>query len=158
MTKAAQMAKMAVAALEEKKAEDICIIDISEVSVLADYFLIANGNNKNQVQAMIDSVEEKLGKAGFSPKNVEGYQTANWVLMDYGDVIVHVFDRQNRLFYDLERIWRDGKKITLSDLETAGEYWHKFHLHKSFFAGIKTCQGHTAASGLSLTGFLSAFS
>lgn len=121
MTKAAQMAKMAVAALEEKKAEDICIIDISEVSVLADYFLIANGNNKNQVQAMIDSVEEKLGKSGFSPKNVEGYQTANWVLMDYGDVIVHVFDRQNRLFYDLERIWRDGKKITLSDLETAGE-------------------------------------
>ena len=67
MTKAAEMTKIAVAALEEKKAEDICIIDISEVSVLADYFLIANGSNKNQVQAMIDNVEEKLGKAGFAP-------------------------------------------------------------------------------------------
>ena len=117
MTKAAQMAKMAVAALEEKKAEDICIIDISEVSVLADYFLIANGNNKNQVQAMIDSVEEKLGKAGFSPKNVEGYQTANWILMDYKDVIVHVFGKEDRGFYDLERIWRDGKPVTREDLQ-----------------------------------------
>ena len=121
MTKAAEMTKIAVAALEEKKAEDICLIDISEVSVLADYFLIANGSNKNQVQAMIDNVEEKLGKAGFAPKSVEGYQTANWILMDYGDVIVHVFDRQNRLFYDLERIWRDGKKIGLSDLDASEE-------------------------------------
>ena len=121
MTKAAQMAKMAVDALEAKKGEDICIIDISGVSVLADYFLIANGNNKNQVQALIDHVEETLGKAGFSPRCVEGYQTANWILMDYGDVIVHVFDRQNRLFYDLERIWRDGKKIGVSDLEAAAQ-------------------------------------
>ncbi|HJB90218.1 MAG TPA: ribosome silencing factor [Candidatus Eisenbergiella merdigallinarum] len=121
MTKAAQMAKMAVDALEAKKGEDICIIDISGVSVLADYFLIANGNNKNQVQALIDHVEETLGKAGFSPRSVEGYQTANWILMDYGDVIVHVFDRQNRLFYDLERIWRDGKKIGVSDLEAAAQ-------------------------------------
>ena len=121
MTKAAQMAKMAVDALEAKKGEDICIIDISGVSVLADYFLIANGNNKNQVQALIDHVEETLGKAGFSPRSVEGYQTANWILMDYGDVIVHVFDRQNRLFYDLDRIWRDGKKIGVSDLEAAAQ-------------------------------------
>ena len=121
MTKAAQMAKMAVDALEAKKGEDICIIDISGVSVLADYFLIANGNNKNQVQALIDHVEETLGKAGFSPRSVEGYQTANWILMDYGDVIVHVFDRQNRLFYDLERIWRDRKKIGVSDLEAAAQ-------------------------------------
>ncbi len=111
MTQAAKMTQIAIAALEDKKAEDICIIDISEVSVLADYFLIASGNNKNQVQALIDSVEEQLGRAGFSPKSVEGYQTGNWILMDYGDLIVHVFDKQNRLFYDLERIWRDGKRI-----------------------------------------------
>ena len=96
--------------------EDISIIDISEVSVLADYFLIASGNSKNQVQALIDNVEEKLGQAGITPKNIEGYQTGNWVLMDYGDLIVHVFDRQNRLFYDLERIWRDGKKIGKDEL------------------------------------------
>lgn len=118
MTQAAVMTKLAIEALEDKKAEDICVIDISGVSVLADYFLIANGTNKNQVQALIDNVEEKLGKAGFTPKNVEGYQTGNWILMDYGDVIVHVFDKQNRLFYDLERIWRDGKKI---DVETFKE-------------------------------------
>lgn len=114
MTQAAEMTKIAIAALEEKKAEDITVIDISEVSVLADYFIIANGSNVNQVQALIDNVEEMLGRAGHHPKNVEGYQTGNWILMDYGDVIVHVFDRQNRLFYDLERIWRDGKKVDVS--------------------------------------------
>ena len=116
MTQAAEMTKLAIEALEDKKAEDISIIDISEVSVLADYFLIASGNSKNQVQALIDNVEEKLGQAGITPKNIEGYQTGNWVLMDYGDLIVHVFDRQNRLFYDLERIWRDGKKIGKDEL------------------------------------------
>lgn len=105
------MTRLAIEALEDKKAEDICVIDISHVSVLADYFLIASGNNKNQVQAMIDSVEEKLGRAGYAVKHVEGYQTGNWILMDYGDLIVHVFDRQNRLFYDLERIWRDGRSM-----------------------------------------------
>lgn len=110
-----EMAKLAILALEDKKAEDIRVIDISEVSVLADYFIIADGNNRNQVQAMIDNVEETLGKAGYEPKQIEGYQNANWVLMDYTDVIVHVFDKENRLFYDLERIWRDGKQIELSE-------------------------------------------
>ena len=119
MTQAAEMTKMAIEALEDKKAEDVCIIDISEVSVLADYFLIASGNNKNQVQALIDSVEEKLGRSGFTPKNIEGYQTGNWILMDYGDLIVHVFDRQNRLFYDLERIWRDGRQIDVATFKNA---------------------------------------
>ena len=119
MTKAAQVAKMAVDAQEAKKGEDICIIDISGVSVLADYFLIANGNNKNQVQALIDHVEETLGKAGFSPRSVEGYQTANWILMDYGDLVIHIFDEENRLFYDLERIWRDGQSLSITDLDKA---------------------------------------
>lgn len=117
MTQAAEMTRLAIAALEDKKAEDICIIDISEVSVLADYFLIANGSNRNQVQAMIDNVSEKLGRAGFPVKNVEGYQTGNWILMDYGDLIVHVFDKQNRLFYDLERIWRDGNEVSKEEFE-----------------------------------------
>ena len=82
-----------------------------EMSVLADYFLIASGSNRNQIQALTDSVEEVLGRAGFAPKQIEGYNTANWILMDYGDLIVHIFDRENRLFYDLERIWCDGRKI-----------------------------------------------
>ena len=113
---AKEMAKLAMEALEEKKAEDISVIDISRVSVLADFFLIASGNNRNQVQALADNVEEKRGRAGVSPRQVEGYNTANWVLMDYGDIIVHVFDRENRLFYDLERIWRDGRRIDPSEL------------------------------------------
>ena len=86
------------------------------MTVLADYFLIASGNNRNQVQALSDSVEEALGRAGVSPRQVEGYNAANWVLMDYGDIIVHIFDRENRLFYDLERIWRDGRRIDPSEL------------------------------------------
>ena len=106
-----EMAKLAIAGLEEKKANDIKILDISDVSVLADYFIIASGSNRNQVQAMADEVEERLYKAGYEQKQIEGYQTANWILMDYGDLVVHVFDRQNRLFYDLERIWRDGEQI-----------------------------------------------
>ncbi len=111
-----EMAKLICQALEEKKAEDIKIINIEEVSVLADYFIIASGTNRNQVQAMSDNVEEVLGKAGVVPKQIEGYQTANWILLDYGDVIVHVFDEENRLFYDLERIWRDGKAVSVEAL------------------------------------------
>ena len=111
MTQAAKMTQLAIAALEDKKAEDITLIDIAKVSVLADYFLIANGNNRNQVQAMADNVDEQLTKAGYSLKSMEGYPTGNWILMDYGDLVVHVIDRQNRLFYDLERIWRDGEQI-----------------------------------------------
>lgn len=106
-----EMVKLAIEALEDKKAEDIKIIDISEVSVLADYFIIAGGNNTSQIQALCDNVEEKLYKAGYSMKQAEGYDTANWVLLDFGDIIVHVFDKENRLLYDLERIWRDGKTI-----------------------------------------------
>ena len=106
-----KMARLAYEALADKKAVDIRIIDIEEVSVLADYFLIASGTNRNQVQALADNVEEVLFKAGFPARQKEGYGTANWILMDYGDLIVHVFDEENRLFYDLERIWRDGTVI-----------------------------------------------
>ena len=112
-----KMAKLAIDALEDKKAEDIKIIDISDVSVLADYFIIASGNNRNQVQAMVDSVQEDLyKKAGLEAKQVEGYQTGSWILLDYADIIVHVFDEENRLFYNLERIWRDGKEIGIEEL------------------------------------------
>ena len=111
-------AVLAVEALEDKKAEDITVIDISEVSVIADYFIIAGGNNKSQIQALSDAVDEKLGRAGLPLKQIEGYNNANWILLDFGDIIVHIFDRENRLFYDLERIWRDGKKIEIEDLKS----------------------------------------
>lgn len=113
---AKEMAKLICDALADKKGEDIKIINISEVTVLADYFIIASGTNRSQVQAMADNVEEMLGKAGCEPKQIEGYQNANWILMDYHDVIVHIFDRENRLFYDLERIWRDGQSMTVEEL------------------------------------------
>lgn len=111
-----EMVRLAYEALADKKAQDIKIINIEEVSVLADYFIIASGTNRNQVQAMADNVDETLYKAGYPVKQTEGYNTANWVLMDYGDIIVHVFDSENRLFYDLERIWRDGKDISIEQL------------------------------------------
>lgn len=110
-----EMTTITIKALEDKKAEEIRIIDISEVSILADYFIIANGGNRNQIQAMTDSVEDALGRQGCHVRQIEGYETANWVLMDFGDIIVHLFDKENRLFYDLERIWRDGKSIDVSE-------------------------------------------
>lgn len=105
--------RLAVEAMEDKKAEDIRAIDISEVSVVADYFLIGGGTNRSQIQAICDNVEEKLGRAGYPVKQIEGYETANWILMDFGDLIVHIFDKENRLLYDLERLWRDGKEVSI---------------------------------------------
>lgn len=109
------MVKIAVHALEEKKGEDIKIIDINGVSVIADYFVLASASNLNQLQALVDSVEEELFKAGYECKQKEGNMTSTWMLMDYGDVIVHVFSKEDRLFYDLERIWRDGKVLESAD-------------------------------------------
>ncbi len=115
--KSLNMAKLAIEALEDKKAEDIRVLDISNVSVIADLFIIAGGSNKNQVQALCDNVTEKLGRAGFPENHIEGYETANWILLDFGDIIVHIFDKENRTLYDLERIWRDGKTVELSELK-----------------------------------------
>ena len=103
MEESRKMAKIACAALADKKGEDIKLIDISNVSVLADYFIIANGTNDSQVHAI-------------TLKQREGYGLGSWVLLDFGEVIVHVFDKENRLFYDLERIWSDGKMINIEEL------------------------------------------
>lgn len=112
-----EIALLAIDALEDKKAEDIRIIDISEISTIADYFIIADGSNKSQIQAMADNVSERLGRAGVTVRQIEGYQNANWILMDFQDIIIHIFDRENRLFYDLERIWRDGVLIEKETLK-----------------------------------------
>ena len=110
MNRELEMAKLACRALDEKKGKDIKVIDIHEVSVIADYFVIASASNQNQVQAMVDNVDETLGRAGFEAKQIEGTRNSSWVLM-----IVHVFDEENRLFYDLERIWRDGKVLDVNE-------------------------------------------
>ncbi len=104
-------------ALQDKKGIDIKVLDISKISVMADYFVIASGANKNQVQAMTDNVEEELAKNKIYSKHVEGYATANWILLDYEDVIIHVFNEEDRMFYDLEKIWSDGTEITVEDMQ-----------------------------------------
>ena len=116
MDQAKEMAKIALEALEDKKGENVCAIDISSVSVLADYFVIANGNSDSQVRALVDNVEEKMHKAGYELKEQEGNNSGTWVLLDYGDIIIHIFDRENRPFYNLERIWSDGKDVEMNEL------------------------------------------
>lgn len=103
-------------ALQDKKGIDIKVLDISNISVVADYFVIASGANKNQVQAMTDNVEEKLAEVKVHSNHVEGYVSGNWILLDYGDVIIHVFNEEDRLFYDLEKIWSDGTEISVEEL------------------------------------------
>ena len=105
------MAKIACHALSEKKAIDIEVIDISEISTIADYFLIAGSSNQQQLTAMRDQVEEELYKAGFKECRIEGNNRSTWILMDFSDIIVHLFSGDDRLFYDLERVWRDGKSM-----------------------------------------------
>ena len=111
-----QITKIAFDALEDKKGVNIKIIDITEISILADYFIIVGGTNENQVKALVDNVEEELAKVDVMPKQIEGYNNANWILMDYQDVIIHIFNEEDRLFFDLERIWSDGKLINASEL------------------------------------------
>ena len=108
-----QLVKIAYDAFEDKKGIDIKILDISKVSTIADYFVIASGSNSSQVQALSDNVTEEMSKAGYDYKQIEGYNSSNWILIDYSDVIVHVFDADSRMFYDLERIWRDAEYVEL---------------------------------------------
>ena len=108
ISKGKEMTRLACKALDAKKAIDIKVINIQGISVMADYFIISTAGNPNQVQAMVDNVEETMEKAGYMVKHVDGSRGSNWILMDFGEVIVHIFDEENRLFYDLERIWRDG--------------------------------------------------
>lgn len=106
-----EIIKIGKDALEDKKAEDIKTIDISEISTVADAIIVTSGNNINQIQAMCDELQEKLRKAGYTHLSIEGYDKANWILLDYNDVIFHLFDKESRNFYDLERLYRDGKII-----------------------------------------------
>lgn len=105
--------KISVDALRDKKAENIKVIDIRGISIMADYFIIASGSNINQLKAMCDNVEEKLIAAGIHKKQTEGYDNGGWILMDYRDVVIHIFDKESRAFYDLERIWSDGKDVAI---------------------------------------------
>lgn len=110
------MVRIAYEALDKKKGKDIKVIKIDEISTIADYFIIASGTNSSQISALHEEVEESLSKNGYEPKRIEGIRSTNWILMDYGDIIVHVFSEEDREFYDLERIWRDGKILEKEEL------------------------------------------
>ena len=101
--------KLARNAIEDKKGEKIKVLDITGLSPIADYFIIATGSNSNQLHAIRDNVTEKLSAAGLHYKQIEGYRNANWILMDYGDFMIHLFTDEAREFYNLERIWNDAK-------------------------------------------------
>lgn len=99
-------------AIDDKKGGNTRILDISAITTISDYFIITSGNNYNQVRVIADNVEEELlKKHGMRPERVEGYNNGEWILLDYIDYVIHVFDREQRLFYDIERIWSDGKEI-----------------------------------------------
>lgn len=103
----------ALRAASDKKALDMVVLDLREIASFTDFFIITSGTNVRQVQAIADEVVEQLKKQGQRAARVEGYKTAEWVLVDYGDFIVHVFEDKARQFYDLERLWRDAKRVTL---------------------------------------------
>jgi ribosome-associated protein len=103
--------KIALKAVGSKKASDVTILDISEIASFANYFLICTGDSSRQIQAIADEVEAKLKENGYRPNHIEGYRNAEWVLLDYIDLVVHIFSKSARAFYDLERLWRDAKKV-----------------------------------------------
>jgi ribosome-associated protein len=101
----------AVRAAEEKQARNIRVLDLREVTSFADYFVIASGANSRQIQAIADEIHQRLKKLGEMPNSMEGYDNADWILMDYGDYLIHIFSEKARLYYDLERLWRDAKTV-----------------------------------------------
>ncbi|OPX87936.1 MAG: Ribosomal silencing factor RsfS [Pelotomaculum sp. PtaB.Bin104] len=105
------MVNIAVQAAEDKKAQDLIVLDISGISVIADYFVICSGRSATQVQAIAENIQEMLEKAGVNALRREGFREGNWVLLDYGDVIIHVFQEADRQFYKLERLWGDAQVV-----------------------------------------------
>jgi ribosome-associated protein len=108
-----QIWNAAAEAADSKQAKDLKVLDLREITTFADFFLIASGSNARQIQAIADEVETQLKELGEYPHSVEGYQNAEWVLMDYGDYLIHIFTEKARQYYDLERLWRDGKTVAL---------------------------------------------
>lgn len=109
--------KKIAALLDSKKAEDIRVINIAKLSALADYFVIASASNSSLAQALSDEVEEMMSKElGIEPKRIEGYQGASWILLDFGDILVHIFYREARQYYGLDKLWSDGEMLDISDV------------------------------------------
>lgn len=105
--------RAAVEAAETKQAKDIKVLDLREITTFADFFVVLSGANARQIQAIADEIETQLKKLGEYPHSVEGYQNAEWVLLDYGDYLIHIFTEKARQYYDLERLWRDAKTVKI---------------------------------------------
>jgi ribosome-associated protein len=105
-----------VSAADDKKAFDIKVLEIGGLSSIADYFVVASGNNERQAVAIADEIEDKMTELGLEPLNKEGHQTGRWILLDYGDIIVHVFHKEEREFYNLEKLWLDAKSFEVEDI------------------------------------------
>jgi ribosome-associated protein len=108
--------KIAVTAADDKKAHDLVALDISEIASFASYFLFCTGDSSRQMQSIADEIESRLKVAGLRPAHIEGYQNAEWILIDCSDLVVHIFSKTARIYYDLERLWRDGKKLDIEKL------------------------------------------
>src|SRR5579863_5772776 len=105
------MWREAVKAADAKQAKEIRVLDLRDISSFADFFVICSGANSRQIQAIADEIELRLKKKGEQPNSIEGYGNAEWVLMDYGDYLIHVFSEKARAYYDLERLWRDARVV-----------------------------------------------
>jgi ribosome-associated protein len=112
-----KIAEKANEILEDKKARDIEIIEISHVSTLADYFIICSGTSTIHNRTIADELDEKMGEAGFNLLHKEGYESARWILLDFGEVVIHIFHEEDRSFYNLERLWADGRFLTPDDIQ-----------------------------------------
>lgn len=114
MEQTKQLLEVAVRAADLKRAEDIVALDVQTVSLLADYFMICTAGNARQMEAVANEIEEKVEAAGGSIKHIEGKDRAKWILMDFGDLIVHIFSEEEREFYDLEKLWGDAPMVDLT--------------------------------------------
>lgn len=116
-----EILKQAVKVLGTRKAEDVCALDIRGISIIADYFLIASGNSNTQVRSLAEEIESKLSEAGIEPLRVEGTQSSTWIIIDYGSIIIHIFMRDTREFYNIEHLWADAKPVDISAFADNGE-------------------------------------
>ncbi|TCK98150.1 ribosome-associated protein [Natranaerovirga hydrolytica] len=110
------MVKNIYRTLDDKKAEDITVIDIRDISIIADFFVIAHGNSESHIKSLVEYIEENMEKEDYYLKQKEGNSSGKWMLLDYNNVIVHIFGKEERLFYDLERVWKDGKEIDIDQI------------------------------------------
>jgi ribosome-associated protein len=110
-----ELLKTALTALDSKKGKNLQAIKVGDLTVLAHYFVLASGTSAAQVKALADEVDRKLSEKGLNPKRTEGYNGANWIVLDYIDVMIHIFHEETREFYDLERLWQDGEFLNVDD-------------------------------------------